>query len=172
MYEGLEVKRFSGKSVPPFFQNFSDYLLLNFSPLTPGALYLIITFEYFFSMMSRNMLCFQNCFRISDTNSKVGKTDSMLILKTNIAWNITKLQEFIFALLPPVGDNSTLGNRKQCFTVFKKQSNWLLFVNSFCWNNSAFLISTFCLLLVRSIILLLGTNFLPFFSLLAFYFKS
>ena len=35
------------------------------------------------------MLDFQNLFRINVTNRKVGKTDSMVILKTNIAQNIT-----------------------------------------------------------------------------------
>ena len=45
----------------------------------------LVTNLIFFKMMSPGMLCFQNVFRISVTNRKDGKTDSMVILKTNIA---------------------------------------------------------------------------------------
>ena len=44
--------------------------------------------------MSHGMFCFKDVFRFSVTNRKVGKNDSMVILKTNIAWNITKFPEF------------------------------------------------------------------------------
>ena len=44
-------------------------------------------------MMSHSMLCFQNLFTINVTNRKVVKTDYMVILKTNIAQNVTKFPE-------------------------------------------------------------------------------
>ena len=68
------------------------------------------------------MLSFQNIFRISVTNRKVGKTDSMVILKTNIAWNIMKFQNFyrvsgFFALI-------------SILVVFIKK-NWIYFTLNF-----------------------------------------
>ena len=52
----------------------------------------------FFSMTSQSMLCFPNVFRISVANRKVGKTNSMLILKNNIHeitqnfWNLPRFR--------------------------------------------------------------------------------
>ena len=47
-----------------------------------------------FFKRSNGMLCFQNIFRINVTNRKVGKTNSMVILNTNIKQYITKFSEF------------------------------------------------------------------------------
>ena len=53
-----------------------------------------VTNLIFFKDYVARYIVLSECIKISVTNRKVSKTDSMVILTTNIVWNVTKFLDF------------------------------------------------------------------------------